>query len=189
MQVAGPARLRAAGAIDILAARCPRAHEHGVVALVEQPLHGLHRRVEPEIDAHVDDIVYLLVQDTGRQSKAGDVRTHQAAGDIQLFEDRHRIPQRHQVVGHRQRSAAGADTGDPFAVLLHRDLRQPNLDVILVVVGDALEPADGHRFLAIHAAPPAGRLTGTVADPTQDAREYIVIPVQHVGVGIPALSD
>jgi hypothetical protein len=54
-------------------------------------------------------------------------------------------------------------------------------DVVLEVGGDALEAADGHRFL-VHPAAPAGRLAGAVADAAENARKDIRPPVDHVGV-------
>jgi hypothetical protein len=61
-------------------------------------------------------------------------------------------------------------------------------DVVPVVGGDALQPADRHRLLLDPAAA-AGRLAGPVADAAQDAREHIGLAVHHVGLGELALGD
>ena len=67
-------------------------------------------------------------------------------------------------------------------------LRQPVADVVLVVGGDALEPADRDRLL-LDAAAPAGRLAGAVAGASEDARKHIRMPVDHVGVAVAARRD
>ncbi len=54
---------------------------------------------------------------------------------------------------------------------------------LLVVGGDALQPADRHR-LRLDAAPPAGGLARPIARPTEDSREDVGVPVDHVGVGV-----
>ena len=129
---------------------------------VEQRLEAVDRRVVAHLDAHVDDVADLFVEDLFGQAERRDVDPHQAAGPRQLLEDRHVIAERHQIVGHRQRRRAGADERHLLAVLLPRRLRQPIADVVLVIRGDALQPADRHR-LAVDARPPARRLAGPVA--------------------------
>ena len=129
-----------------------------------------------------------LSTSAGRRND-GNVGAHQAAGHAVLLEDGDRVAERHQVVGHGQRGAARADQRHLLAVLELGDLRQTRPDVFVPVVGgDALQAADGHR-LFFDAAAAAGRLTGPVADPPEDAREHVRMPVHHVGVGEAALSN
>ncbi len=59
----------------------------------------------------------LLLEHRLRQAEGGDVGAHEAAGLAVLLEDRDLVAQRHQVVGDRERGAAGADAGDALAVL------------------------------------------------------------------------
>ncbi len=130
----------------------------------------------------------LLVEHLGRQPERRDVDPHQAAGPVELLEDRHLVAERHQVVGHGQRRRAGADERHLLAVLGRRGLGQPGRDVALVVGGDALQPADGHR-LAVDAGAPAGRLARPVAGAPEDAGEHVRLAVEHVGVVEAALGD
>ena len=71
-----------------------------------------------------EDHVHLFVQHRVRQAERGDVGAHEPAGLAELLEDRDFVAERHQVVGHGERGAAGADAGDALAVLELRDLRQ-----------------------------------------------------------------
>ena len=82
----------------------------------------------------------------------------------------------------------GADAGDALAVLQLWDLRQPVADVVAMIRGDALQPADRDRLL-LDAAAPAGRLAGPVADAPEDRREHVRLAIHHVGVGEVALRD
>ncbi len=87
-----------------------------------------------------------------RQAERGDVGAHQAAGLAVLLEYGHLVAERHEVVGHRERGAAGADAGDALAVLGLGDLRQPGADV---VARDRRPRASGGRWRP--ASPRRGR--------------------------------
>src|SRR6267142_2695306 len=57
--------------------------------------------------------------------------------------------------------------------------------------GSAIVPVsrpDGDG-LFLDAPAPTGRLTGPIADPSQDPREHIRVPVHHVRLGEAALGD
>src|SRR6185437_14293188 len=64
---------------------------------------------------------------------------------------------------------------------------------VLLVGGDALEPANGYRlgFLGdfLHTAPPAGRLAGPVAGAPEHTGKDVGMPVDHIGVGITPRRD
>jgi hypothetical protein len=130
----------------------------------------LDRRVQAQVDAHANDRADLVVEHRLRQPERRDVGAHQAAGFAPLLEDRDFVAERHQVVRHGQRGAAGADQRDLLAVLDLRHRRQARQELVLVVGGDALQATDRHRLL-FDAAATAGRLAGPVADSTEDARE------------------
>jgi len=57
-----------------------------------------------------------------------------------------------------------------------------------MIGGDAFEAANGH-WLFFDAAAAAGRLTGSVANPPEDAGEHVRVPVHHVSVGEAALCN
>ena len=61
-------------------------------------------------------------------------------------------------------------------------------DFAAQIGGHALQTADGHG-LAIQAPAAAGRLARAVAGAAEDCREHVRLPVEHVGVGVPALRD
>ena len=98
------------------------------------------------------------------------------------------IAERREVARDRERSGAGTDQRDALAVLVRRLARQAGPDVVLVVGGDALEPADRHR-LFFDPAPAARRLAGPVAGTPEHARKDVGSPVDHVGVGIASRRD
>ena len=178
----------AAGQLEILAARRAAADEHRVVALIQQRTHALDALTQPQIDAHVDDVADLLIQHLVGEPERGDVRAHQAAGFLQRLENRHRITERHQIVGDRQRCGTGADAGDAFAVLRRRDPRQTVGDIVAQIRRHALQATDCDG-LVLDPAAPAGRFAGPVADATENPREHVRFPVDHVGVGEVTLGD
>ena len=53
---------------------------------------------------------------------------------------------------------------------------------------DALQSADRDR-LVFDAAAAACGFAGAVADAAEDAREYVRLPILHIGIGESALSD
>ena len=115
----------AARDIEVLALGCAAADEDGIVSFIQQLAHAVHGRVQPQVRAHVDDVVDFLVQHRRRQAERGNVGAHQAAGLVQRFVDDALVSQRHQVVDHRQGGTARTDQGDALAVLLLRRHRQP----------------------------------------------------------------
>ena len=93
------------------------------------------------------------------------------------------VADRREIARHRQRRRAGADAGDALAVALGRRGRQQRRDVLFVVGGDALEPADGDRLL-LEPSSTACRLAWAVAGAPEDPRKHIRLPIDHVGVVI-----
>ena len=137
---------------------------------VEQRLQAVDRRVVADVDAHVDDVADLFVEHLLGQPEGGDVDAHQPARLRQLLEHRDLIAERHQVVGDRQRCRAGADQRDLLAVLLRRRRRQQVLDLVAMVRGDALQPADRDR-LSVDTRAAARRLARSIARAAENARE------------------
>ncbi len=93
-------------------------------------------------------------------------------GSAELLEDHDLVAERHEVVGDGERGRSGADERDALAVLLAGAFGRQVADIVALVGGDALEPADGDRF-AVDASAPAGRLAGAVAGAPEDAREDV----------------
>src|SRR4029077_3305631 len=114
----------------------------------------------------------LFVQHPRRQTEGGNVGAHQAARRAVLLEDRHLVTERHQVVGHRERGATGADAGDALAVLQLGYLGEQAADIVSMVGGDTLQPADRHR-LALDASASAGGVTGAGTTARRGARETL----------------
>ncbi len=154
----------------------------------EKRLHAFDGGVVANVDAHVEDLVDLFVENVGRQAEGRDVGAHQAAGLVVLFEHDDFVAERQQVVGDGEGSGAGADAGDALAVFLGRNFREPVLEFAAQVGCDALEAADGHRF-AVHAGAAAGRLARPIASAAENGGEHVRFPVEHVGVGVAALRD
>src|SRR5205823_5674587 len=68
------------------------------------------------------------------------------------------------------------------------DDRQPVIDIAPEVGRYPLEATDGDRR-AVDPGSAAGGLAGTIAGAAENGREYVRFPVDHVGVGVPPLSD
>ncbi len=136
--------LLAAGNVEVAAARRAGADEDRIVALREQPLQAVDALAEARLDAHVDDVADLLVDDRFRQAEFRDLGADHAAAPLVAVIEHDVVAERHQIARDGERGGAGADQGDALAVLLLWRCRQQRLDVALVVGGDALQPADRH---------------------------------------------
>ena len=139
-------RLPAARDVEVAAARRAGADEDRVVAFGEQRLEAVDALPAAEIDAEVEDVADFLVDHRFRQAEARDLRADHAAGARVAVEDRDVVAERREIARDGERRGAGADAGDALAVLGLRRLRQPARDVVLVVGGDALQPADRDRL-------------------------------------------
>src|SRR5581483_7598880 len=96
--------------------------------------------------------------------------------------------ERHQVISDAERCRARADARAAFAVLLFWNFRKQMPDLASQVGRDSLEAADCYG-LSVEPSTSAGRLAWPVACASEDAREDVRVPVDHVGVGIAPLSD
>ena len=141
-----------------------------------------------EFDAEIEDVAAFLVDDAVGQAEFRDLRADHAAGLRIAVEHHAGVAERRQIARHRERGRPAADQRDALAVLLLRRFRQPLLDVVFVVGGDALQAADRHR-LVLDAHAPAGRLAGAVAGAPENAREHVRLPIDHVGVGVTPVRD
>ena len=175
-----------AGYVEVAAARRAGAGEHRVVAFVEDGLEAPDMLAEAGLDpADADDVTDFLVDHQLGQTEARDLAPdHATAARLGVVQG-DLIAEWREVARDGERGGAGADQGDPLAVAGGGRRGQSAADVVLVVGGDALEPADRDRLL-FNATTPAGRLAGSVAGPAEDAREDIGLPVDEVGVAITA---
>ncbi len=178
----------AAGNVEVAPARRAGADEDRVPAFGEQRLQAVDALAADELDAEVEDVVALLVDDRFGQAEARDLRADHAARLRVLVEHDAVIAERREVARDRERGGAAADQRDALAVLLDRRLRQAVADVVLEVGGDALEAADRDRLLLDPAAP-AGRLARPVAGAPEDARKHVRLPIDHVGVAVATRRD
>ena len=78
----------AAGDLELAPARRAGADEHRVPAFRQQRLEAVDALAADELDAEVEDVVALLVDDRFRQPEARDLRADHAAGLRVLVEDR-----------------------------------------------------------------------------------------------------
>ena len=181
-------RFLAAGNVEVAPARRAGADEDRVPALRQQRLHTVDARAAAELDAEIEDVAAFFVDHGVGQAEFRDLRADHAAGFGIAVEHHAMIAERREVARDGERSRPAADQRDALAVLLLRRLRQPRLDVVLVIGGDALQAADRHR-LVLDAHAPAGRLARPVAGAPEDSRKHVRVPVDHVGVGIAARRD
>ena len=181
--------LLAARDVEVAAARRAGADEDRVVRLGEERLQAFDALSVARIDAaDADDVADLLVDHLLGQAEARDLAADHAAAAPLAVEDGDVVAERREVAGDGQRGRPGADERDALAVLRHRGLGQEARDVVLVVGGDPLQPADRDR-LGLDAAAPAGGLAGAVAGAAEDSRKDVRAPVDHIGVGVPPGRD
>ena len=71
---------------------------------------------------------------------------------------------------------------------MRRHFRQIGADIALVIGADPFQTAYRHGlFFGSH--PATGRFAWPIAGTPENAREYVGIPVQHVGFGVTLLGD
>ncbi len=181
-------RFLAAGNVEVAPARRAGADEDRVEVLGQQRLHAVDAGAAAEFDAEIEDVAAFLVDDAVGQTEFRDLRADHAAGLRVGIEHHAVIADRRQIARHGERGRAAADQRDALAVLARRRFRQPLLDVVFVVGGDALQAADRHR-LVLDAHAPAGRLAGAVAGAPENPRKHVRLPIDHVGVGVTPVRD
>ena len=135
-----------------------------------------------------EDVAAFLVDHRIGQAEFRDLRAHHAAGLRVGIEHHAGVAERRQIACDRQRGRAAADQRDALAVAARRRLRQAGADVVLVIGGDALEPADRHRFV-LHPNAPARRLAWAVAGAPENPGKHVGLPIDHVGVAVAAFGD
>src|SRR5436190_18593455 len=192
-------RLASAGNVEIAATRRAAADEDRIPLLDRIPGNELRERVDAraaaEFDAAVDDVADLLVDDAVWKAKLRNLRAHHAAGLGVAVEHDALVAERREIARDGQRRGACADQCDALAVARLRRLRQPRPDIFLVIGGDALQPADGHRLrlrldLAmlgrsfLDAATPARRLARPIARASEDSGKHVRLPVDEVRVAV-----
>src|SRR5580658_4785756 len=177
-----------AGDVEIASARCPGADEDGVPILFEHRFQAVDVLAHAPGNTETEDISDLFVDDRFRQAEFRNLAADHAAGAIVAVEDHDLVAQRRQIAGHGQRSWAGADDGNPLAVLPIGRLRQQFGDIVLVIRRHSLQPADRDR-LFLDPTAPARRFAGPVAGPTENPGEDVGLPVDHIGVGVAARGN
>src|SRR5205823_15093334 len=106
----------AAGDLEIAAARRTGADEDRVPAFRQQRFEAVDRLAADELDAEVEDVAALLVDDRLRQTEPRDLRADHAAGLGVLVEHHALIAQRRQIARDGERGGAAADERDALAV-------------------------------------------------------------------------
>src|SRR5581483_1749687 len=178
----------AAGNAQVLALGRSSAHEDRVEAFRQQGIEALDLVAEASLHPEAEDAVDLLVQHARGQAERGNVGAHQAAAPGVLLEQHARVAERQKITRDSERGRPRADERYALAVLLRRNIGHEGVDLALVIRGDTLQAADGNRLL-LHAAAPACGLAGAIADPAEDARKDVALPIEHVCGRIAALRN
>ena len=174
--------------VKIAPARRAAADENRVVAFTHQALEAVDAPFGDELAAGRQGIADLFVDDLVGQAKLWDLAPHHAAGARVGIEHHNFVADRGQIARDRQRRRSGADAGDALAVSLWRRAGQERGDVMLVIGGDALQPTDRDRLL-LEASSATGGLARTVACASQNPREHIRLPVDHIGAVVVSRGD
>src|ERR1700733_3956637 len=170
----------AARNIEVAPPRRAAADKNRIVAFADEALQTIDAPFGDKLPASRQSVADLLVDYLVRQAKLWNLAAHHAAGARVGIEHDDLIADRCQIARDGQRRRAGADAGDALAVSLQRCAGEQGSDVLLVIGGDALQPADRNRLL-LKPAPAAGRLAGTIASASQNSREHIRLPIDHIG--------
>ena len=179
-----------AGQFQLLALRRARADEDGrELPALEQLLHAVDGRIQPQISAHIDDVADFLIQHVGRQAECGNVGAHQAARHAHIAR---KSSPRSPAAARSFATVSDAGPAPMQAIRLPFFSAAPRgssaRDVVAMIGSDALQSADGHGLL-FDAAATAGGFAGPVADPAQNSGKHVGLAIHHVGFGELALSD
>src|ERR1700731_4099587 len=117
MNVGG--RFLAAGKLELAPARRAGADENRVPIPGHQRLEAVDALAAHELDAEIEDVVALFVDDGFRQPEAGYLRADHAAGFGVLVEHGAVIADRGEVARDGERRRAAPDQRDALAVLVH----------------------------------------------------------------------
>ena len=174
--------------VELFALGGAAAHEDGVVLLIEQRAQARYRRVVPDLGAHVDDALRLLIEHLLGETERRNVHAHQATRLRVLFVDHDLVAERQEVVRYGERRWAGADERDALAVAVGDRLREIGADVVAQIGGHALETADGDGR-AVNATASAGGLAGAIAGSSQNAGKDVGLAVEQIRFRVPSLRD
>ena len=169
--------------------RCPGGHEHRVEPLPAQFLEVVDPLPGDDLDAQVDDVGHVALDDLRRQPVGGDGEAGCATRRGGRLEDPDAVSLARQLPGGGEPCRSGADHRYPLAIR-GRPLGCGRLGQCVVGVGDeALETPYRHR--AFEAAPGAlgfaGRVAGTPEGPDEgcglghQAKGLLVLAAAHQG--------
>ena len=141
------------------------------------------------VNAHVEDIVHLFLQNLIWQAEGGQLAAHEAAARILVIVQVNGVAQRREIAGNGQRGWARTDKGDALTVFFFGYRGKAGVDIRPAVVGaDPFQAADRHCLL-FHPAAAAGRFAGPVADPAKNTGEDIGMPVQQIRFIVALFAD
>src|SRR5215831_8563874 len=178
----------AAGNIEVTSARSAGADKDGVEILLEQLPEAFDPLAGAELDAEIENIAALLVDDGFRQAEPRDLRADHAPRLRVAIEHHAGVAERRKIARDRERGRATAHERNALAILACGSAWQAHLDVVFEIGGDALEAADRDRLL-LDATAPARRLTGPVASAAKHPGKHVRFPVDHIGVGVASGRD
>src|SRR5580704_11212398 len=165
-------RFLAARNVEVAPARRAGADENRVPILRQQRLEAVDAVVTVKLDAEIEDVTAFLVDDGFGQPEARDLGADHAARLGIAVEHDAAIAERREIARDGERCRAGADERDALAVLAGRLARQAGADVVLVIGGNALEPADRDRLL-LDTDAATGGLARPVAGAPEHARKHV----------------
>ena len=144
--------------------------------------------LEMSVNAKVEDVVDLFVENGLRQAKRRYLRKHKAAAFELLVEEMDLVAKRCKIARNGQRGRTGTDQGDLLTVRRKRCLRHQMPDLVAIIRGDALQTADCDRFF-IDTAASARRFTRAVTRSAQYSGKHVRVPIDHIGLGVAAFRD
>ena len=181
-------RLPPPGNVEVAPARRAAADENRIVAFADQRLEAVDPPLGYELAAGRERVADFLVDGFVGQAELRDLAAHHAAGARIGIEHHDLVADRGEITRDGERRRPRADAGDAPAVSRHGRARDQRGDVVLMIGGDALEPADRDRLL-LEPSPAAGGFAWTVAGASQNPREHIRLPVDHIGAVVVARRD
>jgi len=157
--------------------------QHGVEAFGEHIVQVVHLVVQAQVHAQVHDVLYLALDNRGRQAVFRHAQAQHAPGDRHGLEDGNTIARAGQVLRGGEAARPRADDRHALVVQARRRLDRRARRSVDLVGDEALEGVDVDRL--VEQAAIAGCLAAVIADAPADAGEGVV-HLDHAQRVIPA---
>src|SRR5690606_2631634 len=92
------------------------AYKNRIIVFIQDVPEAVHIMSEMRMDAQIQNVIYLFIQDFLRKPECGNLAPHHSSSRNLLIKKMNFVPQRGKVPGHRQGRGTAPDKGNFFSV-------------------------------------------------------------------------